>query len=72
MAMALIPLCCRFCTWSFMRAMRGVTTSARPSFIMAGTWKHMDFPPPVGSMASVSRPSRAEVTISFCMGRKLS
>ena len=42
---------------------------ARPSRIMAGSWKHSDFPPPVGRMASTSSPARAEEIISSCLGR---
>ena len=44
---------------------------ARPSRIMAGSWKHSDFPPPVGRMASTSSPARAEEIISSCLGLKV-
>jgi hypothetical protein len=37
-----------------MREMRGVMTMHNPSFAKAGSWKVMDFPPPVGRRANVS------------------
>lgn len=37
---------------------------------MAGTWKQIDFPPPVGSSARVSLPSSTDRMISSCRGRK--
>ncbi len=44
----------RCCTWSFIRAMRGVMTIHTPSLTKAGTWKVMDLPPPVGIRPRVS------------------
>ena len=38
----------------------------------AGTWKHRDFPAPVGMMASTSSPARMARITSSCTGRKLS
>ena len=72
MAMARMPLSSRFCTWSFMRAMSGVTTRPIPSRIRQGTWKQTLLPPPVGRMARTSLPSRASRIISSCLGLKLS
>ena len=72
MANALTPRAWRFCTWSFISAMSGVMTSATPSRMSPGTWKHTDLPPPVGRMASTSRPSSASRMISSCMGRNAS
>ena len=37
---------------------------------IAGTWKQIDFPPPVGSKAKVSRQETTASTISSCKGRK--
>ena len=65
-------LALRLRTWSFIRAMRGEITMQIPSVIRAGTWKQTLLPPPVGSMASVSRPSRTEFMISSCRDLKLS
>ena len=69
---ARMPRASRFCTWSFIRAIRGVTTSAMPSRISAGTWKQTDLPPPVGRIASTSFPSAAAEIISSCIERKAS
>ena len=44
----------------------------RPPFTNAGTWKHIDLPPPVGSSANVSRPSNTDTMMSSCNGRKQS
>ncbi len=43
-----------------MRLMRGETTTVMPSSSSAGTWKQADFPAPVGSTASVSRPDSTD------------
>ena len=72
MASALIPRFFRFCTWSFMRAINGVMTRQSPSLASAGTWKVMDFPPPVGISPKVSRPSVMLLMISSWIPRKVS
>ncbi len=56
-------------TWSFIRAMSGVTTMQSPSRVIVGTWYVSDLPPPVGISASVSRPASTERMISSCTGR---
>ena len=48
------------------------TTMHIPSFIIAGTWKQMLLPPPVGSSARTSFPASAWEIISSCFGRKAS
>ena len=42
--------------WSSMRAMRGEITMHSPPRTSAGSWKHKDFPPPVGKRAITSVP----------------
>ena len=37
---------------------------------MPGTWKQIDLPPPVGSNANVSLPSKTDWIIASCEGRK--
>ena len=69
---AFIPFARRFSTWSLISAISGDTTMHNPSLAKAGTWKHTDFPPPVGSSASVSCPSNTDWMISCCIGRKAS
>ena len=59
----------RFSTWSFINAISGLMTRQIPSFDIAGTWKHIDFPPPVGNNARVSFPFNIDWIISSCMGR---
>ncbi len=59
-------------TWSRISAISGETTTVSPSRSSAGSWKHSDFPPPVGITASTSRPSATAVTISSWPGRKAS
>ena len=54
-----------------MSAMSGETTSVTPGRSSAGSWKQSDLPPPVGMMASVSRPEATASTISAWPGRKL-
>jgi hypothetical protein len=39
-----------------------------PSLAKAGTWKQIDFPPPVGKRAKVSWPSKTDKIISSCKG----
>src|SRR5687767_14401703 len=53
-----------------MSATSGVTTTVRPPSTTAGTWKHTDLPPPVGSTASTSRPESTDSTTAVCDGRK--
>ena len=72
MAVALMPRRRRASTWSFIRAMRGVMTRQTPSVAMAGTWKVMLFPPPVGMSPRVSRPSPMLRMMSSWTPRKLS
>src|SRR5437764_763499 len=55
-----------------MRAINGLITRHIPSLIIAGTWKQIDFPPPVGINARVSWPDTTELIISFCKGLKVS
>ena len=52
-----------------MSEISGVTTMQTPSIAIAGTWKQIDFPPPVGSRARVSFPLMTESTMSSCIGR---
>ena len=40
-----------------------------PGIASAGTWKVMDFPPPVGINPSVSFPAQTERMMSSCNGR---
>ena len=47
-------------------------TRQTPSVAMAGTWKVMLFPPPVGMSPRVSRPSPMLRMMSNWMPRKLS
>ena len=47
-------------------------TTVTPSRSSAGNWKHRDFPPPVGIMASVLQPVATVWTISSCPGRNAS
>jgi hypothetical protein len=53
-----------------MSAISGDSTTVTPSRQSAGSWKQSDLPPPVGMMASTSRPARTASTISSCPGRK--
>jgi hypothetical protein len=53
-----------------MREMSGVITRHNPSIAIAGTWKVIDLPPPVGNSAKVSLPSRTDWMISSCSGLK--
>ncbi|MFT5618921.1 MAG: hypothetical protein ACI85I_002156, partial [Arenicella sp.] len=46
--------------WSFIRAISGEMTKQIPSRAMAGIWKQIDFPPPVGNKANVSVPPKTE------------
>jgi len=62
----------RCSTWSRISAMSGVTTRHTPVWHSAGTWKHIDFPPPVGMSPRVSRLSRMLLMMSVCMPRKSS
>ena len=55
-----------------MRAINGVMTRQSPSLASAGTWKVMDFPPPVGISPKVSRPSVMLLMISSWIPRKVS
>ena len=45
-------------------------TRHTPSWANAGTWKVMDFPPPVGISPKVSFPEPILSIISFCIPRK--
>src|SRR6187551_209476 len=65
-----IPFCFRWKTWSFISAIKGLITRHTPSLSREGTWKQTDFPPPVGSSASVSLPDKTDSIISACNGRK--
>ena len=49
--------------------MSGEITTAKPGLIKAGSWKHNDLPPPVGSRANTSLPARTSETIS-CWNRR--
>ena len=42
--------------WSSIRAMRGEITMHSPPRTRDGSWKHKDFPPPVGKRAMTSVP----------------
>jgi hypothetical protein len=59
-------------TWSFMSEMSGLTTTVSPGSTRAGTWKQSDFPPPVGMITIVSRPSSTASTACSCPGRNAS
>ena len=72
MEKAVIPFFLKFSTWSFINAINGLTTRQRPSLAIAGTWKQIDFPPPVGNSAKVSSPPRTELIMSSCRGLKFS
>ena len=41
-----------------------------PPRTSAGIWKQIDFPPPVGRTARVSRPCRIERMTGICAGLK--
>ena len=69
MQVAAIPLSCSCRTWSCISAISGERTSVTPLRRMAGSWKHRDFPPPVGITAITSRPFRTSRTIASCPGR---
>src|SRR5687767_11919763 len=64
-----IPFLLRFSTWSFINAISGVITRHRPSIAIAGTWKQIDFPPPVGSRARQSFLLSTVLIMSSCKGR---
>jgi hypothetical protein len=42
----------------------------RPGKLIEGTWKVIDFPPPVGISARVSLPCKTDRMISSCKGLK--
>src|SRR5258705_13464603 len=65
-----MPLACSASTWSFIKAIRGETTTVKPDCASAGNWKQSDLPPPVGSSANTSRLASASRMISSCNGRK--
>src|SRR5689334_12107684 len=67
-----MPLSCSNRTWSCMSAISGEITMQTPGRSRVGSWKHSDLPPPVGMMASTSRPRRMSLTISCWPGRKVS
>ena len=69
---AFIPLRRRPFTWSFISAISGVTTMHTPCIAIAGTWKVMLLPPPVGIRPRVSCPAPMLSMMSFCMPRKSS
>jgi len=52
----------RASAWSFIRAIRGLTTIVVPFRARAGNWKQRLLPDPVGMTTSVSRPSIAAWT----------
>ena len=68
-AMASKPFRSRASVWSFIRAIRGLTTIVEPLSSRAGSWKQRLLPEPVGISTSVSRPARAERTAASCPGR---
>ena len=68
MATAFRPFFFKLSTWSFINAIRGETTIQIPSCAKVGTWKQMDFPPPVGIIANASFPFKTELIISSCKG----
>jgi hypothetical protein len=49
-------------TWSFISAIRGLSTSVGVGRSIAASWYVSDLPEPVGISASVSRPSTAART----------
>src|SRR5471032_1726912 len=55
-----------------MSATSGETTTVSPPMISAGTWKHNDFPEPVGITVNTLRPSRTASIADSCPGRKSS
>ena len=65
-----MPLALRAATWSCMSEMSGETTMVNPPRTSAGSWKQMDFPPPVGRTARVSRPASTDCTTRRWAGRK--
>ncbi|OPZ75358.1 MAG: hypothetical protein BWY80_00184 [Firmicutes bacterium ADurb.Bin456] len=69
---SVIPALSRLSTWSFIRDCRGDITTVSPltfsPLISAGTWKVMDFPPPVGKTAKRDLLSRAACTAFSCRG----
>ena len=69
-AAALMPLLRRWSTWSFISEIRGVMTRHTPSIASAGTWKVIDFPPPVGISPRVSFPAPMLSMISRWMPLK--
>ena len=60
----------RLSTWSFIKDCRGEITTVSPltnsPLINAGTWKVIDFPPPVGKIARSDLPFKAAFTASSC------
>ena len=72
MAAARMPRASRCCTWSFIKAIKGVMTMHVPSQAKAGTWNVIDLPPPVGISPRVSRPAEMLSMMSRCMPRKSS
>src|SRR2546422_675412 len=54
-------------TWSCISEINGETTSVSPRAKSAGSWKHNDFPAPVGRTARTFRPaSKGPSTLSWC------
>jgi hypothetical protein len=51
-------------TWSRIREISGEITITSASRATAGSWKQSDLPPPVGRIASVSRPCSTEAMMS--------
>jgi hypothetical protein len=64
-----IPRSLKTSVWSFISAMRGLTTMVVPSSASAGSWKQRLLPDPVGMMTIVSRPSIAAWTACAWPGR---
>ena len=69
---SVIPFFSRLSTWSFIRDWSGEMITVSPfvfsPLIRAGTWKVMDFPPPVGKTANNDLPSMAAFTAFFWRG----
>ena len=51
-----IPLFVIYVYWSNIKDVNGIITIVAPYSIDAGSWKHKDFPPPVGIQPNTSLP----------------
>src|SRR5690606_38545823 len=69
---SVIPTFSRLSTWSFIRDCKGEITTVRPftlsPAISAGTWKVIDFPPPVGKIANNDLLLTAALAAFSCKG----